>query len=133
MAITAARAIRPTRERRDIDGCRLGLQRLGPLAGPRNGDYGQRPGVGSMIRPFRMAELGIGLIDGYRGLGIGQRLIAALETWAGEHSIERIVLQVAAANAGAIRLYERLGYIDDERVLRKDIHSRRGVVDPCEP
>jgi GNAT superfamily N-acetyltransferase len=34
-------------------------------------------GVGSMIRPFRMAELGIGLMDGYRGLGIGQRLIAA--------------------------------------------------------
>ena len=78
-------------------------------------------GVGSMIRPLRMAELGIGILDGYRGLGIGQQLIAALEAWAADHGIERIVLLVADGNVGAIRLYRRLGYLDDGLVLRKDV------------
>jgi GNAT superfamily N-acetyltransferase len=81
-------------------------------------------GVGSMIRPLRIAELGIGMLDGYRGLGIGQRLIAELEGWAAEHDIERIVLLVAEANVGALRLYRRLGYTGDSVVLRKEVASR---------
>ena len=78
-------------------------------------------GVGSMIRPLRMAELGIGILDGYRGLGLGRRLIDELEIWAAEHGVERIVLLVADANEGAIRLYRRLGYVDESVVLRKDV------------
>jgi RimJ/RimL family protein N-acetyltransferase len=78
-------------------------------------------GIGSMVRPLRMAELGIGILDGYRGLGLGQRLIAELEGWAAEHGVERIVLLVADANEGAIRLYRRLGYVDESVVLRKDV------------
>jgi RimJ/RimL family protein N-acetyltransferase len=78
-------------------------------------------GVGSMVRPLRTAELGIGILDGYRGLGIGQQMIADLEGWAADHGVERIVLLVADANVGAIRLYRRLGYADDSLVLRKDV------------
>jgi RimJ/RimL family protein N-acetyltransferase len=78
-------------------------------------------GIGSMIRPLRMAELGIGILDGYRGLGLGQRLIAELERWAAEHGVERIVLLVADSNEGALRLYRRLGYVDESLVLRKDV------------
>jgi GNAT superfamily N-acetyltransferase len=77
-------------------------------------------GVGSMVRPLRMAEIGIGILDGYRGLGIGQRMIADLEGWAAGHGIERILLLVAHGNDGATRLYRRLGYVDDGIVLRKD-------------
>jgi GNAT superfamily N-acetyltransferase len=78
------------------------------------------PGVGSMVRPLRMAEIGIGILDAYRGLGIGHRLMADLEGWAAEHGIERIILLVARGNDGATRLYRRLGYADDGVVLRKD-------------
>jgi RimJ/RimL family protein N-acetyltransferase len=81
-------------------------------------------GVGSMIRPLRTAEIGIGMLEGYRGLGIGQRLIAELEAWAVDHEIERIVLLVADANVGALRLYRRLGYTDDSVVLRKEVADR---------
>jgi GNAT superfamily N-acetyltransferase len=81
-------------------------------------------GVGSMIRPLRIAEIGLGILDGYRGLGIGQRLIDELEGWAAEHGIERIVLLVADANVGALRLYRRLGYVADSVVLRKDVAAR---------
>jgi len=78
-------------------------------------------GIGSMVSPLRMAELGVGILDGYRGLGLGQRLIAALEGWAAEHGVERIILLVADTNEGAIRLYRRLGYVDESLVLRKDV------------
>jgi GNAT superfamily N-acetyltransferase len=81
-------------------------------------------GVGSMIRPLRIAEIGLGILDGYRGLGIGQRLIAELEGWAADHGIERIVLLVADANEGALRLYRRLGYVADSVVLRKEVAAQ---------
>jgi ribosomal protein S18 acetylase RimI-like enzyme len=78
-------------------------------------------GVGSMIRPLRTAEIGIGMLEGFRGLGIGRRLIAHLEGWAAEHGIERIILIVAESNEGAIRLYRQLGYVDAGRELRKEL------------
>jgi GNAT superfamily N-acetyltransferase len=81
------------------------------------------PGVGSMVRPLRMAEIGIGILDGFRGIGIGRRLMADLEGWATDHGIERIILLVARGNDGATRLYRRLGYLDDGIVLRKDAVS----------
>jgi ribosomal protein S18 acetylase RimI-like enzyme len=77
-----------------------------------------------MIRPLRIGEIGVGILDGYRGLGIGQRLIAELEGWAADHEFERIVLLVADANVGALRLYRRLGYVADSVVLRKDVAAR---------
>jgi len=81
-------------------------------------------GIGSMIHPLRIAEIGLGILDGYRGLGIGQRLIAELEGWAVDHGIERVVLVVADANEGALRLYRRLGYVADSVVLRKEVAPR---------
>jgi ribosomal protein S18 acetylase RimI-like enzyme len=85
-------------------------------------------GVGSMIRPLRVAELGIGILEGYRGLGIGRRLITDLEAWAAAHGVERILLLVDAANDGAVRLYHRLGYIDEGRVLRKEVGPSRSPI-----
>jgi ribosomal protein S18 acetylase RimI-like enzyme len=79
------------------------------------------PSPGSMVRPVRYAELGIGILGRYRGLGIGQAMIAHLEVWAAAHAIERIILIVAEANEGAFRLYRRLGYIDSGGELRKEL------------
>ncbi len=45
-----------------------------------------------------------------RGRGIGSRLIRTAEDWADQLGIPVLVLHVEKANAGARRLYERLGY-----------------------
>ncbi|HEX2756527.1 MAG TPA: GNAT family N-acetyltransferase [Candidatus Limnocylindrales bacterium] len=79
------------------------------------------PHPGSMMRPIRTAEFGVSVVDGHRGLGIGRALIGHLEGWAADHGVERIILNVAEANTGAIRLYHELGYVDYDRAMRKDI------------
>lgn len=45
-----------------------------------------------------------------RGRGLGQALLAAAEDAARERACTRMRLEVRQDNAGAIRLYERLGY-----------------------
>jgi GNAT superfamily N-acetyltransferase len=47
----------------------------------------------------------------HRGSGIGSRLMARAESWALEHGVDAIELNVWATNADAKRLYERLGYV----------------------
>jgi len=74
-----------------------------------------------MYRSVPSAELGIAVLDGWRGQGIGRRLIEHLETWAAERGVERITLTVSETNDGAIRLYHHLGYVVSGREMRKDL------------
>ena len=55
-------------------------------------------------------DLGISVAPAWRGRGVGTALMLAGEAWARAHGARRMVLDLAAANAGARRLYERLGY-----------------------
>ncbi len=68
------------------------------------------PSAGSMVMPRPTAEIGIAVLAAWRGRGIGSALMAAGEAWARDHGFRRVVLDTVAGNAGAIRLYERLGY-----------------------
>jgi RimJ/RimL family protein N-acetyltransferase len=77
--------------------------------------------AGSMMRPIRVAEFGVSVVDGQRGRGIGRALIGYLEQWAERHGVERVILNVAEANVDAIRLYHALGYRDYDLAMRKDI------------
>lgn len=45
-----------------------------------------------------------------RGLGIGQKLVAALETIAADEACDRVTLEVRTDNAAARALYAKLGY-----------------------
>jgi len=45
-----------------------------------------------------------------RGRGVGEALVGAVERTARAHGCKRLRLEVRQDNAGAIRLYERLGY-----------------------
>jgi len=56
-----------------------------------------------------------------RGKGIGTRLIEAAERFAEGRGARRLELDVFAKNTDAVRLYERLGFIEEGR--------RRGAVD----
>jgi ribosomal protein S18 acetylase RimI-like enzyme len=46
-----------------------------------------------------------------RRQGAAQRVLAALEVWAAQHSVDWIGLQVATGNGPAMTLYRRLGFV----------------------
>lgn len=58
-------------------------------------------------------ELGMGVHKRYRGLGIGQQLIARTIEKAKEKGLERIELEVFASNVPARKLYEKMGFVTE--------------------
>ena len=54
--------------------------------------------------------LTIAVLPDFRGQGIAQSLLAALESWAQEKGATEVILEVDTKNEGAIRLYEFAGY-----------------------
>lgn len=63
-------------------------------------------------------RVGMGIIDGYRGRGIGRRMLEAVIEHCWRVGLLRIELEVFVDNAPAIALYEKLGFRYEGR-LRK--------------
>ena len=63
------------------------------------------------------ARLGISVVPSHRNRGVGSALIQAGLEWAREREIVRVELFVDEANTGAIRLYERFGFVVEGRHL----------------
>jgi RimJ/RimL family protein N-acetyltransferase len=59
------------------------------------------------------AGLGIGLVAGYRGKGLGARLLQTAIGAATEDGFRRLELVVYSSNAVAIRLYNRFGFTQE--------------------
>jgi len=74
-----------------------------------------------------VAELGIGVKKGYRGVGIGLALVETAQEWARRMGLEKITLSVRASNTVARRLYERCGFIYEGHRIRQVKH--RGQYD----
>jgi len=53
----------------------------------------------------------MGVLDGYRGQGLGERLIRAALDAAREAGFERISLSVYARNTRAAALYRKVGFV----------------------
>jgi ribosomal protein S18 acetylase RimI-like enzyme len=66
--------------------------------------------------------------DRYRRQGLATAVMAALGAWARAGGGSSCVLQVAASNAPAIALYERLGFTEHHRY-----HYRRGGTPRARP
>jgi N-alpha-acetyltransferase 30 len=52
--------------------------------------------------------------DDWRGAGIGTRLVRASIDAMDNDKCDEVVLETEVANTGALRLYERLGFIRDK-------------------
>jgi ribosomal protein S18 acetylase RimI-like enzyme len=71
--------------------------------------------------PRRTAEFGIGVLEAWRGSGIGSALIERAEAWARSEGLDMLVLDVAAENEAARSLYLRLGYAPRSDHLAKSL------------
>ena len=67
-----------------------------------------------------------------RGKGVGTELLRAAAEHAASHGAETLALEVLESNAGARRLYERLGFTTSERVMAAPAGSL-AVADPAGP
>jgi RimJ/RimL family protein N-acetyltransferase len=68
------------------------------------------------------AHLGMAVLDGFRGRGIGRRLLDGCIDWARAAGAHKVDLEVWPHNAAALRLYEAAGFSIEGRRRR---HWRR--------
>lgn len=73
-------------------------------------------------------EFGMSTAQQWRGRGVGTRLLERLLEWAREQHMERVELRVFSNNTGAIRLYERFGFVTEGRQVNA-VRLADGYVD----
>jgi RimJ/RimL family protein N-acetyltransferase len=81
--------------------------------------------IGLELAPYGVAEFGMALLDGFRGQGIGARLVAAGVEWARSAGAHKMSLQVWPHNERAIALYRKMGFVD-EGLLRQHYRRQNG-------
>jgi ribosomal protein S18 acetylase RimI-like enzyme len=74
------------------------------------------------------AQLGIGVVQDYRGIGLGSALMAYALEWAAEQGIEKVSLGVRSSNQRAQVLYHKLGFVQEGYRVR-DIKDAQGCYD----
>jgi len=75
-----------------------------------------------------VGQFGLSVAREHRDQGIGSALVAALMDWAPAHGIRRVEAHAWSNNLRAVRLYERLGFVQ-EAVRREAIVSGGEVLD----
>jgi len=55
----------------------------------------------------------------HRGSGVGGRLVAAFHKWATSVGVDRLAVSAYAANDGAIRFYQRHGFVPRTVLLQR--------------
>lgn len=83
--------------------------------------------AGPYRRVAHRGTFGIAVVKEWRGRGVGAALLQEFLKWAeSSPGIEKVCLEVFATNANAIRLYRKLGFVEEGRRI-KDI--KRGPDD----
>jgi putative acetyltransferase len=70
------------------------------------------------VAAYGVADLGMAILDGWRGRGVGSALMAAAVDFARDHGAHKITLQVWPHNAAARALYEKFGFVVEGRLRR---------------
>ncbi|WP_425453646.1 N-acetyltransferase family protein [Oceanobacillus chungangensis] len=65
---------------------------------------------GDAKRNKHSAYIVIGILQDYRGKGIGTKLFEELEHWASNHNIHRLELSVVTRNEPGLSLYKKMGF-----------------------
>jgi RimJ/RimL family protein N-acetyltransferase len=71
---------------------------------------------GKQSKNAHTAELGVAVRKEWRGLGIGAALMEAGIRWARSVGVRKLTLGVFATNERAVRLYRRLGFVEEGRL-----------------
>lgn len=83
--------------------------------------------AGPHRRIAHRGNLGISVVKDWRGRGVGTALLQSFLEWAESNPVvEKVCLEVFDTNTNAIRLYQRLGFVEEGRKT-KDI--KRGDED----
>ncbi len=81
--------------------------------------------------PFRdmrhTGSLGIGIVDGFRGAGLGRRMLEVLLENAESGGVRIVELRVLSINAQARELYKSLGFKEVGSVPGKIVRGRRRI------
>jgi ribosomal protein S18 acetylase RimI-like enzyme len=81
----------------------------------------EAPDNGSIVQPIPAADIGISVLEAWRGRGIGHLLMEAADASARARGAKQIVLDMSSANLDALRFYRRLGYVDSGLFLRRTL------------
>ncbi|KAJ5164030.1 Acyl-CoA N-acyltransferase [Penicillium coprophilum] len=81
--------------------------------------------TGSGYTHHRNAMIGISLVDGYRGKGYGGEAINWALDWGFQHAgLHRITIGGFSYNPNALKLYRKLGFVDEGREREALYHCR---------
>ena len=72
-----------------------------------------------------VVDLGLIVDKGWRGKGVGSRLIRTCLSWAADHRAHKVFLEVRPHNTDAIALYHKFGFVEEGR-LRRHYRRRNG-------
>ncbi|ART77166.1 GNAT family N-acetyltransferase [Sutcliffiella horikoshii] len=75
---------------------------------------------GSVKRTKHTAYLVIGILEEYRGKGVGTKLFDHVTNWVSKHNISRLELTVVTENESGVALYKKSGF-DIEGTKRKSL------------
>lgn len=75
-------------------------------------------------------EFGVNVHPEYQGMGVAHNLVERLLKWAKQNEqIEKVYLQVFATNRNAIKLYKKMGFIEEGRHIKAIKQSDGEYVD----
>ncbi len=81
--------------------------------------------IGLRLAPYGVASVAMAILDGYRGQGVGTRLVEHGIGWAARAGAHKLSLEVWPHNERAIALYKKMGFTEEGR-LRRHYRRRNG-------
>jgi len=74
------------------------------------------------IAPYGVADIGMLVVEPWRGKGLGKLLLGSAMQWAAATGAHKMALEVWPHNEAAIRLYRGAGFVEEGRKVK---HYRR--------